>query len=72
MKTTHRKLSIDMVIHEGIFRNNQKRLFPVLPSYLKHGLFFSVLINDFIFKKEIFFASDAPGIQYQNTYYLCV
>jgi len=45
MKRSRWELSIDMVIYRGIFKNNQVRSFPVLPSYLKQGLDFIVQFN---------------------------
>jgi len=44
MKRSRRELSIDMIIHRGIFKDNQITLFPLcyLHSYLKQGLVFTV------------------------------
>jgi len=42
MERSHRELSIDIVIHRGILKDNQLRSSPVLPSYLKQGLVFTV------------------------------
>jgi len=38
MNRARRELSIDTVIHRGIFKNIQIALFPLLPWYLKQGL----------------------------------
>jgi len=44
MKTSRQELSIDMVIHRVICKNYQITLFPVLPSYLKQWLNFTVRV----------------------------
>jgi len=41
MKRYRRELSIDMVVHTSIFKNNQIT-FSLLPSYLKQELVFTV------------------------------
>jgi len=44
MKRARGGLSIDMVIHRDSLKNNQITLFPFVPSYLKQGLFFAVML----------------------------
>jgi len=40
MKTSRRDISIDMVIHRGIFKNNQITLFPCFTFVPKTGVSF--------------------------------
>jgi len=42
MKMSRRELSIDMVIHRGIFKNNQITFFPCFTFIPKAGLVFTV------------------------------
>jgi len=42
LKWSRRELSIDMVVHRGIFENNTITRFPFLPSNVKQGLVFTV------------------------------
>ena len=46
MKRSFRNLSIIMVIHRVALKITESRPSPVLASYLKHGLVFTVLISE--------------------------